>query len=490
MSAKLHQEKQKAVPFIPASWKPTYFRYEGSDQGLTPAAGMGPIVDLFFEDCLFQSFRKILPGRLSNASFHPETFAMTTICSAIYGHDCIDDIEEFQHDPGVKVKLGGEIPSVRAMGDYYRAFEASHIDATSEFMRSQARAYRSRLHPKKPLVIDMDSTAHVQRGLLMEGVEFNYKNQWCLDSLMAWDELGFCHGMELRRGNTFSSQGAPKLIAKVFSHLKNQELKYFRADSAFHNKKVIQALLLAGARFTITAHGRSNWIDKVLAGGVTHWVPWVFTEEEKKRAEKTGKKLPTVDVGSMLYKPGWSPNIRFYVVVKRTLVTDKKSGEERWKYYGVITNWNLFRNKAQSVIEFHNGRSNSENYIKEGKWNYDLLHFPMQKIRANHAYGLLFLIAHNLIRALSLLDYEAVNSEPEQAESEPGPIVKKGRVKKRRVPPMFAKKFRRKFVFIPGKLIRKSGRRMMKMPKHKEREVQAMMTAWRATLQPLLARAG
>jgi hypothetical protein len=174
-------------------------------------------------------------------------------------------------------------------------------------------------------------------------------------------------------------------------------------------------------------------------------------------------------------------------------VADKKSGQERWQYYGVITNWNLFANKAQALIEFHNQRSNSENYIKEGKWNYDLLHFPMQKLGANHAYGLLFLTAHNLIRALSLLDYETVNSaqQPVENGSDRVPdIVKRGKIKTRRIPPMFAKKFRRKFVFIPGRLISKSGRRMMRMPQHKEREVQSMMTAWRATLHPLLAHAG
>lgn len=232
----------------------------------------------------------------------------------------------------------------------------------------------------------------------------------------------------------------------------------------------------------------------MLAGGVTNWVPWVYSEEEIKKAEKSKKKLPQVEVGSMLYQPGWNENLRFYVVVKRTLVSDKKSGKEVWKYYGVITNWNLFKNKAQKVIEFHNQRANSENYIKEEKWNFDLLHFPMQKLSANHAYGLLFLIAHNLICGLSLLDYDANNKEvvPDQNPPISTAIIKKGKVKKRRIPPMFAKKFRRKFVFISGRIIRKSGRKTLRMPKHKEREVQAMLSAWRALQQQqsLLARAG
>lgn len=90
MSIREHQQKLKAVPYIPISWRPVYFRYDGSDQFLTPAAGIAPMVDLFFEDPLFQEFKEVLPPRLINASYHSELFAMTTICSAIYGHDLIN----------------------------------------------------------------------------------------------------------------------------------------------------------------------------------------------------------------------------------------------------------------------------------------------------------------------------------------------------------------------------------------------------------------
>jgi len=114
-------------------------------------------------------------------------------------------------------------------------------------------------------------------------------------------------------------------------------------------------------------------------------------------------KLPVVELGSMVYKPGWSKALRFYIVVKRTLIKDKK-GNDTWKYYGVVTNWNLFRANLQTIMEFHQKRGNSENFIKEQKWAYDLLHFPMQKLHANHAYGLLAMVAHNLLRTIALLD--------------------------------------------------------------------------------------
>jgi Transposase DDE domain group 1 len=458
------RERLRAKPFVPVAWRPTTIRLETTQESVTASAGLAWITDLFYDDPLFAEFQKCLPERKSNASYDTELFAMTTLLSILEGHDCIEDIETFRNDPLVTTKLGGEIPSAYAFGDYYRDFEPEHRERLNEFLRVFAHRSRKQVAPGDPLVIDLDSTAHVQRGLKMEGVEWNYKNQWALDTLSAWDELGFCHGMQLRPGRTFSSVGAPELISRVFRHLKHGDTKYLRCDSAFHNKKCVLTAVGVGAKFTITAHGNSLWEDKVRAGAITSWTPWQYSEEELKKAAEQKVKLPTVELGSMVYKPGWAENLRFYIVVKRTWVKNKKTGEHEWKHYGVVTNWNLFRNKLQSVIEFHNQRGNAERFIKEQKWAYDLLHFPMQKLSANHAYGLLAMVSHNLLRTIALLD--------------------------NRKNPLFAKKLRRRYIHIPGKLIHSSGRHWIKIPELYRKEVERMITAWAATRQSALARAG
>lgn len=457
------KDKLRSVPFIPISWRPTTIKYESTDQPISGSAGLGFITDLFYDDPLFEVFKKCLPVRQSNASYDSELFAMTTVLSFLEGHDCIEDIVSFESDPFVMKKLGGEIPSSYAMGDYYRDFSEENREKLNDFLRTYSRRARKQVAPGEPLIIDIDSTAHVQRGLKTQGVELNYKGLWCLDTLGAWDELGFCHGMELRPGRTFSSQGAPELIGKVFNHLKHGDKKYLRADSAFHNKKCILACIHAGASFSITAHRNSTWEDKVKSGAITEWSSWKYSEEELEKAAEQKIKLPTVELGSMIYKPGWSSNLRFYIVVKRTLVKDKK-GNEVWKYYGIVTNWNLFRLNLQALVEFHQKRANSENFIKEEKWAYDLLHFPMQKLHANHAYGLLAMCAHNLLRTIALLDS--------------------------RKQPLFAKKLRRKYIHIPGRLVRTTGRWWIKIPEFYRKEVENVVKVWAATLESARARAG
>jgi len=457
------KERLQARPFIPVLWRPTTVNYDETEVRLSGSAGLGFITDLFCDDPLFEHFRECLPERRSNSSYDSEVFAMTTLLSIIEGHDCIENIAGFEEDPFVLKKLGGAIPSTFAMGDYYRDFTQENRDQLNDFLRRFARRARKQVAPGEPLVIDIDSTSHVQRGLKMEGVEWNYKSQWCLDSLAAFDELGFCHGMELRPGRTFSSQGAPDLIGKVFNHLKHGDKKYLRADSAFHNKDCVLACVRAGASFTITAHRNSTWEDQVKRGAIQSWTPWAYSKEELEKAADQKIKLPTVELGSMVYRPGWSENLRFYVVVKRTLAKDK-NGIEVWKYYAIVTNWNLFRIKLQSIVEFHQKRANSENFIREEKWAYDFLHFPMQKLHANHAYGLLGLVAHNLLRTIALLH--------------------------NRKRPLFAKALRRKFVHIPGRLVNSSSRWWIRIPAYYRKEVEDVVRGWAETLQSALARAG
>ena len=92
-------------------------------------------------------------------------------------------------------------------------------------------------------------------------------------------------------------------------------------------------------------------------------------------------------------------------MVKRTWRTesqdqglfDKKTAGGYWDYYGAVTNhWS---HPKQVVMERHQKRGNKESFIKEERipvWN--LKHFPCLKLRANQAFGLLALVAHNLLR--------------------------------------------------------------------------------------------
>lgn len=442
-------------------WMPREFIYEFTDEDLTSSAGLGPLIDLFCASPQFAALTECLPERKSNASFDTTQFALALLSGFWYGHDCLDDLEEFDGDPSVEEKLE-ELPSARAVGDWLRDFSPEHIEKLNRFLTKQAFSCRKQLTNAAPLTIDMDSTAHEQSGQKMEGLAFNYGGKWCLDSLVSFDELGLSYRMDLRPGSTFSSVGASPMIDAIFSNLDFKAEKHFRADSAFCNEEVIRSCLAKGAKFTITAHGNIGWENQV--PNITSWVPWQHSKEELESAATKKRELPLIELGSFFYQPGWSENLRFPCVVKRTWVEKGEDlfGSGHWKYYAVLTSRNLLTNSLQSIMEHHAKRGNSENFIREEKYGYDLKHFPCQKLSANHAYGLFALIAHNFLRTIARLH------RPDK--------------------PHYAKKLRRRFIFIPGKLIKHARQLVMKIPRRFQKEV-ALIREWTRAATSLSALA-
>lgn len=134
--------------------------------------------------------------------------------------------------------------------------------------------------------------------------------------------------------------------------------------------------------------------------------------------------------------------------------------DDEWKYYAVVTNYNLFNNSYQKVLEHHQKRGNAENFIREEKYGYDLKHFPCQKLLANHAYQLLAMSAHNILR------WVAIMTKPDK--------------------PHFSKKLRRKFISIPGKVVEHARQLVLKIPVRFREEVCLLNEALQATHLPAL----
>jgi hypothetical protein len=445
--------KQKRKFGTPKVFERPKVKIEWVEEEMTSYATTGTLIDLFVETPHFNDFTKCLPKRLSNNSYPTETFALSLMAGFLHGHDSIDDQEEYEDEPGIESVLG-ETPKPRAMGDWLRDFLDENRLDLNHFLHNQAMSYRKKIASDQALILDMDSTSHIQHGQKMEGLAWNYKKEWCLDSLVVFDEVGLCHGMELRAGNTFSSQGASALLEKCSRGLTHNLEKYFRADSAFCNEDVLSACLRLGYFFTITAHENMGWMkDK---NEITNWTPWKYSDAEQKKALERGKPLPECEVGHYLYQPSWSEQLRFTVTVVRTKSQDLSLLSEMggiWDHYAVMTNFSLYKNSDQEIIEHHRKRGQSENFIKEEKYAYDLKHFPCLKLSANHAYGQLALVTHNFLRTIAVID------NPDK--------------------PHYAKKLRRKFFFIPGRLIKHARTLTMKIPVRFKKEVTRLIEAWR-----------
>jgi len=419
---------------IQHDFTPNFLRLSPTKYRLTTAGGLGTLIEAFDRSPLKEPFARCLPERVSNHSKGAYRLGLIQLASFCYGHDCLADLEQFRKDPSIKEVMQGETAAPRTMGDFLRDFELVHLADLNSFLHLQAKSYRVQLEQMlkkqfKPSLaphLSIDSTAHVQHGKKMEGLAYNYKEQWCLDSQVIFDELGFCWDMELRPGNTKSGVGGPEQVRRAFAAYKFKDEKYLSGDAAYCYQEMITTCLGLGVHFTFTANqATTGWEDHI--SSVQEWVPWVYTKEEKEHAVEHGYVLPEVELGRFYWQPSWNEVLRLPVVVKRTKVEQTSLLWGEWKYYGVVTSLPLIDWRLQEIIEHHNKRGNAENFIREEKYGYDLKHFPCLELKANHAYGLLAMVAHNVLRWI------AIHENPSR--------------------PKFAKGIRHKFVYIPGKVV-------------------------------------
>jgi len=471
---------------------------------LTASAGLGTIVEIFDQSGLRDEFIKCLPSRTSPRSQGSYVLALNLICGFIHGFDCLDDHDDFNGDAAIQALFGEGTPRARTLGDLLRDFTDENLADLNTFLGKMSWGLLASLSKNLPdkhkpgfVCLDIDSTDHPQSGNKIEGVAWNYKHHWCLDSQVVYDQMGFCHGFQLRPGNTKSGVDAPSLLDGALNDGKTQLKRKFegkvfaRADSAYCNQEVIKTLLHKGALFTITANdGATGWKDQFTKDGLD-WAPHIYSKDELEWAESHKVELPQIDYTRILWTPSWSERdgskLVFPIVVKRTL--DKERFEEIRKknaqlnligedgylkadpydYYAVLTNFplNLATDKAQAsgsevkhkryyglqeVIEHHAQRATCENFIREGKYGYDLKHFPCLKLNANRAYGSLAMVAHNLLR------WVALTMQPDK--------------------PNFAKKLRKRFVFYPGKILYRSRQIILRIVEHGFQEVMKLRETW------------
>jgi hypothetical protein len=467
-------------------WRPKDIELVGCDDDLTDTAGMGTVIRLFDQSPMAAEFAKCLPERNSVRSMGAYRLALAQIASLIHDDDSLEDIEDLREDdPYIAEYFGGSLPAARTMGDFLRSFEGEHLEKLQTFLGYMGDHIRGHMQevlsdefkPAENKHISIDSTSHVQHGELIEGVAWNYKDEWCLDSQVLFCEMGLCRGFELRSGNTKSGTNAANQIYRAFQYKKQARKTHLSGDSAYCFQEVIRAAMDLELTFTFTANDAyTDWQSHI--DEITNWEPWVYTFEEAEKARVRFKRLPYVEVGSFNWFPSWAEGkLCFPIIVKRTRIEPGEHEKDQttffgpppkeeprpWKYYGIVTNRSLLRETPREIIELHNKRGNSENFIKEGKYGFDLKHFPCLAMNANFAYGLLAQIAHNLVR------WVAVIEKPDK--------------------PHFAKKIRKKFVFKAGRMVRHARKVVLKVRHKFKQEVDRLKRAW----QPLplqVARAG
>ena len=364
----------------------------------------------------------------------------------IAGADCLDDMDSFRGDPAFESVLD-DINASNTYGDYLRKFTKSNCREMNKKLIETSLKLRKASHPDdNQFILDLDSTPHLQSGKKMEGTEYNYKSDFCLDSLQAFDQYGYQYWMNVREGSTYTSVGAEEVIYEVFRQVP-QKLssripvkRIVRADSGFCNFGVFEAASKNNAKFVICM--RANMYEPLLKN-IKHWA------KAKKIRMKGNREC---EIGHTLYYPKNSKQ-PYRVVMIRSLKEGTNRplfSEDAYDYQGWVTSIGVHEKQDEKLVLLYRGRGNAENFIKELKGGFDLRHFPCQSLVANKAYALMGAFAYILMRYTGFI----LN----------------------RKKPSFSKKIRLRMVFLAVEVVKKARDVLFRFYKHTTREVLSWQT--------------
>jgi hypothetical protein len=135
----MSKSKSRGVHF-----RPTVFKLMATDEKLTAAAGLSAIMEVFDDGLLSQGFKDALPVRstANNRSGGSYRLGLIQLNSFIYGHECLDDLEEFRDDSLLEAVMKGETVAPRTMGDFLRDFKDENILKMNGYLSLMSRAIR------------------------------------------------------------------------------------------------------------------------------------------------------------------------------------------------------------------------------------------------------------------------------------------------------------------------------------------------------------
>jgi hypothetical protein len=439
-------------------------------RGLASHGGLQVLLSIFDSTKLGAELAKCLPEEGSNRSYESYKLALLLIAGLLSGHDCLDDIEEFDDDDLIETLFDGKLPTAKTLGNFLRRFDVAHILKLNLFMTKfgyTLREHIQKIHTHKGEAtphFKIDGTTHEQHGTEMQGCGWmtvsEGKTVYGYASQTVFDEMGFCYAGELLAA-AHPKGNAPKLINQVLAPLKGKKIENpfikladVSGDSAYLTQDVIRSITAHHATFTIAAPRTIQWGTQLEQ---LSWTLWQYSENELQDLRKKAKQPPATHLSRWHWSPGWADDKLMYpVVIKKQWREDEVMGEAcgYWHYHAVCTNRDLNNTTYQDVIQAYKPRAEVENQIKEFKINFDAKHLPCLKKDANEAYFLFVLIAQNLIRWVALID------QPDK--------------------PHYAKKIRRKLITAPAMILKGSRQLVMRVKEKFFKEVARMLERWRS----------
>jgi hypothetical protein len=403
-----------------------------------------------------------------HAPYHESDHVLALAYTLYADGTCLEDQGALQGSEAVRRLVGAcRIPDPTTAGDFLRRFKTSQeveqlsgtIDEVEETVWSKL-ARNVRRHRKKHefALVDLDGHIKPLYGVQKEGADFSYDGRWSYQPLVvSLGGSGECLKVVNQPGSARPSDAAAKAVKEVLPmvrrHFRNAIV---RGDTDFDRSDVYNEAIDAGAYFAIGGRLYPNRAALVEAISEASWKPFIPGADRKARSEPSRhertanyrqkkaedrrfRTLRTVKqwVSEIAYQPaGLAGACR--MIVRRILI-EERDGQgalfEHFRYRLVLTN--LPRSyTAGQVVDITYQRCDQENVIEQFGAGIAGWRMPVAEFMGNSAWLQIARLAWNLGKWIAQI---ALPSEVVRWEW---------------------KRFRRHFVYIAAKVLKK-GRRLV-----------------------------
>ena len=402
-------------------------KIEFSAKNLTSNAGLLLLLEHASKNGVFDLIDHDLVFENASTNKIKMNHIKTMLCGNFIGIDKLERLRLLQSDPLVNefaISIKEPETVSRFLGNF--SYKTTQMLREINFKLFRKLLRKSKL---KSITLDIDSSVVNVEGH-QEGAVKGYNpkkpGNRCYNLQFAFcDEIKAYLTGYVRSGDTYTANGATEMIKEIMAHLKDEGLEItFRIDSGYFDDAILETIESLGGKYVIKGKGYPTLVAQVTDPSMTF-----VTGKSGRETTEFVTALNT-----------WEKNRRF--VVSRVLKDEKDRAQlsflegEEYDYFFFVTNT---EQSSEEVVDFYEKRGNSENYIKEAKYDMAVGHLLLQSFWANEAIFQLMMLTYNLI-LLFKMDFAGETEYRQQIKT-----------------------FRLKYIFLAGKIIRTARSVVMKL---------------------------
>ena len=360
-------------------------KIEYSDKKITPWGGMKLLKDFIDHLQIMEYLKELdIPQPGSNRGYDPRVIILGFWLSIITGGSRFSHSDWIRYDTTLQSIF--DIDKLPSSSTYNRFFYKFDIEKNTNIFPKLQQWFMKQFDIGK-LTIDIDSTVITRYGN-QEGSAIGYnpkkRGRRSHHPLMAFvDQTRMVVNAWQRAGNTSDINNYEAFLNETFDVcLKDKEIGLVRADSGFYSNKFLEWFENRKLNYIIAVKFYENF--KYEVGGISQW----------------SNITKGLDVAELYFKPDLANKKRRYIIVRKERKKYPNSGgkllfeEPTYRYSAYVTNLDL---PLDQVYNIYNTRADSENRIKELKYDFGMENFTLQKFYATEAAYRFMMVAYNIL---------------------------------------------------------------------------------------------